>query len=52
MLGGEGAKQNIARIANAVHCPVSLLIVRAQRLSEFMFSMVRFAISVSNAASL
>ena len=38
----------VKRRKNCECCPVPLLIVRSQRLSEFRFSIVRIVISVSN----
>ena len=40
----------IKHCKNCECCPVSLLIVKSQRLSEFRFSIVRIVISVSNVA--
>ena len=42
----------IKHCKNCECCPVSLLIVKSQRLSEFRFSIVRIVISVSNVTSL
>ena len=51
MLGGAIASQeNIARIANAVHC--HSLLSGNKNCHEFKFSIVRIVMSISNATSL
>ena len=49
---GKFVWQRTKHRKNCKCCPVSLLIARSQRLSEFRFSIVRIVISVSNVAIL